>query len=73
MSDRTMSLTVVLDKDYRVDDAESIINAIKMIKGVGTVGVNVADSGSYVAYSMARMDLEKTLWDALHEKSKKEG
>jgi len=43
MSDHTVVLTVVLDKDYRVDDAESIMFAIRMIKGVLSVKANVTD------------------------------
>lgn len=34
MSDRVHSITVVLEKDIRSDDAEWVINAIKMIRGV---------------------------------------
>ena len=33
MSDHTVCLTVALDKDYRVDDAEAIMSAIRMVKG----------------------------------------
>lgn len=43
VSDHTVVLTVVLDKDYRVDDAEGIISAIRMVKGVLSVDANVAD------------------------------
>lgn len=74
MSDRTVCLTVVLDGVYRVDDAEGIMAAIGMIKGVSTVTANVATVDTYVAYARARTDLEKVIWDALHDKNKtKEG
>jgi len=72
MSDRTVALIVTLDKDYRVDDAKSIIKAILMIKGVATVEPNIANMETYTAYSRARFDLEKKLFDALHEKTDKE-
>jgi len=65
MSDHTVVLTVVLDKDYRVDDAESIVSAIRMVKGVLTVEANVSDIGTHTAYTQARYDLEKKLWSAL--------
>jgi hypothetical protein len=66
MSDRTKCLTVVLDQDYRVDDdAQPIIEAIKMIKGVMSVEANVSDSGTYLAYTIARYELEQRLWNAL--------
>ena len=37
MMDRIKGLTVALDQDYREDDAQGIINAIKLIKGVANV------------------------------------
>lgn len=37
MTDRVVSLTVILDKEYRVDDVEKIIDAIQMVKGVAHV------------------------------------
>ena len=43
MTDKYKGLVVTLDKDYRDDDAESIITAIKMIKGVLEVVPAVAN------------------------------
>lgn len=37
MTDRLKGCTVVFDRDIREDDAESLLNAICMIKGVVTV------------------------------------
>jgi hypothetical protein len=34
MTDRFCGLTVVLDRDYRDDDAKALINAIRQLKGV---------------------------------------
>jgi copper chaperone CopZ len=66
MSDRTRCLTVVLDQDYRIcDDAQSIINAIAMIKGVASVEANVKNSSDYLAYVSARYELEQKLYNAL--------
>ena len=67
MSDRTKCLTVVLDQDYRFGDgdAQLIIDAIKMIKGVVDVTANVSDSETYLAYTIARYELEQRLWNAL--------
>ena len=70
MSDHTTVLTVVLDKDYRVDDAKSIIEAISMIKGVLTASATVSNVDTYVAYSRARLDLENKLWSVLKDDSK---
>lgn len=65
MTDRTNHLTVVLDDDYRDDDVQHIVNAIGMIKGVISVGVNVLDSDDYVARAVARTQLTSKLWDVL--------
>jgi len=65
-----MSLTVVLDNTYRTDDIQEIVNAVKMIKGVSAVGVNVAEPDSYIAYSRARTDLLNKILDILSEEKK---
>jgi len=57
MTDRTNSLTVVLEKDHRVDNVEAIVSAIAMIKGVIDVEVNVADIQEFTSISRAKDDL----------------
>ena len=44
MTDRVGTLLVALEHDLRVDDAESLINAIKCMRGV--VSVVPADGGA---------------------------
>lgn len=61
MTDRYNSLTVALDRDIRSDDAEWIINAIKMIKGVADVTGNVVDSDSYSAEIRIKMEIMEKL------------
>lgn len=68
MTDRTRLLTVMLDDEYRVDDVEAIVHAIRMTKGVAKVEINVANASDWLAYSRARSELEKRLWDALKDK-----
>lgn len=65
MTDRISYLTVVLDKEYRDDDVECIVNAIQMVKGVADVGLNVANPSDYTARTLVRLDLTKKIWDAL--------
>ncbi len=69
MTDRFHSLTVILENITREDDAESIISAIKQIRGVIGVGGNVADMDTYSAYERARWELKKKLFDALEEET----
>lgn len=67
MSDRTFSLTVLLDGEYRDDDAQVIIDAISMIKGVEKVIPKISESADYLAYARARNDLHKKLFKVLEE------
>lgn len=67
MSDRTIHLTVVLDEETRVDDAEPILAAIAMIRGVVSVTANVTNTLDHVAYARARHDIETRLYTALQE------
>lgn len=65
MTDRIHSINVVLKENTRVDDAEYILNAIRMIKGVIAADGNVADLESHMAESRARIDLHEKLFEVL--------
>ena len=65
MTDRFFTLTVLLELDTREDDAESIINAIQMIKGVQQVEGNISDMVNWAAEQRVKRELTKKLWDAL--------
>jgi len=66
MSDRLNSLTVVLEKEMKTEDAELIINAIKMIRGVANIIPGVATSEGQIAREMARLDLIKKVYKLLN-------
>lgn len=65
MTDRTRILTVVLDRDYRDDDVQSIVDAVKMIKGVISVDINVSDIEEYMAVETAKRELKDKIYKAL--------
>lgn len=65
MSDRTRCLVVVLDEDYRTDDAQSIVDAIKMVRGVDSVSAHVSDITQHVAIETARAELRRKLHEVL--------
>ena len=69
MTDRYHSLTVALNRDISDDNAEPILMAIRMIKGVLSVKPKVADMDSNMAEDRARRDLEQKLWDVIHPKN----
>ena len=67
MTDKYKGLVVTLDKDYRDDDAESIITAIKMIKGVLEVVPAVANhADDCIIRERVAKELEKKLFKGLH-------
>lgn len=70
MTDRFDSLTVVLEADIRTDDAEHIINAIQLIKGVLSVDPHVRDLENHIAYMRVRNELSERLWGVLYPKEK---
>ena len=70
MTDRYNALTVVLDHDIRSDDAESIINAIEMIRCVLSVKPKVSNIDDHIAYDRVRSELGKELWEILYPKNK---
>lgn len=49
MTDRYSGFTVLLNHDTREDDAEAIVAALKMIKGVAAVTPIVSDYATHVA------------------------
>lgn len=70
MTDRYHSLTVVLERDMRDDDAEPILHAIRMIKGVVSVKGEVADPASFMAVMRARRELCEKLLDVIQPHSR---
>jgi hypothetical protein len=65
MTDRIHTLTVTLDKEYRDDDIEKLIDAIYMLKGVLNVKGHVTDINFHCAREQVKAELSKKLWDVL--------
>jgi hypothetical protein len=65
MTDRYDALTVILDHDIRADDADGIISAIGMVRGVQQVLPHVMDANTAIAENRARHELTRKLWEAL--------
>lgn len=66
MTDRLKGVIVTFERDIREDDAEAVLNAIRMIKGVLSVKPLVADVDFHIAEERVRQELTKKLWDVLH-------
>jgi copper chaperone CopZ len=71
MSDRYNAITVVLEKDTRDDDAQDIIAALKMVKGVADAKPNIVNVDSFVSDTRARQELGSKLFEVLYDKYKK--
>lgn len=67
MTDRINALTVVLERDIREDDAQPLIDAIKMMKGVISVTSNIVTPDSYVAQIRANNKVTNTLSELINK------
>lgn len=67
MTDRINSLTIVLDRDMREDDCESLIAAIYHFKGVIKVSANISDMTTFMAQERAKQSLRKKLDELIEE------
>jgi hypothetical protein len=66
MTDRVNTLTVVLDREIRVDDVEAIKAAISMVRFVSKVENGpVNDVDTYVAYDRVRREIKEQLFKVL--------
>jgi hypothetical protein len=68
MTDRIRSLTIVLDRDYRADDVETVMHAIHMIKGVHSVSIGEPVSlKDHINREAVRKELQATLFQAINK------
>ena len=66
MTDRIRTLTVVLDADYRDDDLESLLTAIKMVRGVDDVQFGeVVNYKDWIARRAVKTELQHELLKAI--------
>jgi len=57
MTDRVKALTVVLDADYRDDDIEALVDAIKMMRCVADVRPEISTYEDYMHRARVRSDI----------------
>lgn len=65
MSDRIHTLSVVLKKNMRDDDAKCIIDAILLLKGVVKVGANISNPAHYAATEQAKHEIRMKLLEII--------
>lgn len=67
MTDKVKGFTVTLDSDVRTDDMESILNAVRMIKGVVHVEPSIVTPGDHMNRQRVKSELLTKLFRLLHE------
>ena len=63
MTDRWKGVTVAFDRDICEDDAEAIVQAIRLIKGVASVASLVANVDDWTARQQIRVELAHAIQD----------
>lgn len=71
MTTKLKGLTVAFALDIREDDAESIINAIKMLKGVLDVAPLATSTDDFIIETRVRQELTEKLLEIAYPKSVK--
>lgn len=72
MTDRIATLTVILDREYRDDDVQHIVDAIQMTKGVLKVELGeVVDANHYMNKELIVLAIKRQLLEALDPKNLK--
>lgn len=66
MTDRLKGVIVTFEKDVREDDAEYILNAIRMIKGVLSVKELVSNYEQHIAEERVRHELREKIFEVLN-------
>ena len=65
MTERINSITLFLERDIRIDDAEGLIAATRHLKGVIDVQPNVVSLDSKLAEQRALQELRSKIGDIL--------
>ena len=65
MTDRYSSIVVVFEENIRDDDAENLLTAIRMLRGVLSVTPNIANTTEHIAYMRVRSEMLDKLLDVV--------
>jgi hypothetical protein len=67
MTDTVRGCFVAFTRDIRTDDVEHLVNAIKMIKGVAAVELQVNDVDHWTNLARVRSETAAKIMDAIHQ------
>ncbi len=65
MTDRIKGVLITFENDIRDDQAQPIIEALKMIKGVSIVKPYITGIEDYMSYEKGYLDARKQMFDLL--------
>lgn len=65
MTQRINGLTIILDKEYRNDDVQHIIEALKMIKGVQQVNMMPVEACCHIKVMSAEHQIKRQLYKVI--------
>jgi len=67
MTDRVKGFTVTLERDFRDDDVEVILNAIKMIRGVAKVEPSLVIDEDHMIRERLKWELREKFYNFMKE------
>jgi 3',5'-cyclic AMP phosphodiesterase CpdA len=67
MTTRLKGVYVTFDREIREDDAEAVINAIRMVRGVADVAAIESNHDDYTARAQVRHELAAAIYEAYHD------
>jgi len=67
MTDRIKGLTVILDKDYREDDVEVIVQAISLLRGVQQVVPRESGHEDAMTEMRVKQNLKSEILDFIYK------
>lgn len=68
MTDRIAGITVTLQPNMREDDAESLMQAIRQLRGVVSVQAHVADLAHHFAVEQAKTEYMQRILKVLNDR-----
>ncbi len=65
MTNRVKALIVILDNDYRDDDADEIVNAIEVLKGVLNIKKHIFTSDDVINRERIKYEIRNQIGEIL--------
>lgn len=65
MTDRIRHLTITLDRDYREDDVQVVVEAIRQLRAVSSVELHAVTANDHLARMVAKNELGRRIYEAV--------